>query len=141
MIEINKNIFTKHFSSDKNGEGRKVIFENGTSISTKRLKSNKFIVRYKPENYKDYLSPYFLFELEKDEVRKIIPFPNIRSFIYALLIIFGFLYFKKIQSDQYFNFIFFTIIFICALQIVVGIISYLIIKRRISEKNEFRNKN
>ena len=112
------------FTPSQPGETKKVFLKNGSSISTKWKKENEYIIRYKPENYADYFSPYFLFEFENRTLKRMIPYPNKRSFAYTALIMIGFIYFKGIKPDLYLTLIVFSITFVLLLQVIVGIVAY-----------------
>ncbi len=133
------NHISKEFSPLKPGETRKVFLKNGSSISTKWRKANEYIIRYKPENYADYYSPYFLLKFENGTLKSIIPYPNKRSFVYMIIILVGFIYFKEITPDLYLVFFSFSIIFTFVLQIAVGIPAYHKIKKNIFEKSKTEN--
>ena len=124
------------FTPSQLGETKKVFLKNGSSISTKWKKENKYIVRYKPENYADYYAPYFLFEFENRTLKRMIPYPNKRSFAYMALIMIGFIYYKGIKPDMYLILIVFSIAFVFLLQVVVGIAAYQKIKNNVFGKNE-----
>ncbi|WP_396603337.1 hypothetical protein [Algibacter sp. R77976] len=127
---------SKEFLPFQLGETKKVVLKNGSSITTKWEKENKYIIRYKPENYADYFSPYFLFEFEDGMLKRTIPFPNKRSFVYMILILIGFVLYKGIKPDMYLTFFSFSIIFTFILQIVVGLPAYRHIMTNVFEKNE-----
>jgi len=139
MTVSNMNHISKEFSPLELGETRKVFLKNGSSISTKWQKINKYIIRYKPENYADYYSPYFLLEFENGDLKRMIPYPNKRSFVYLIIILFGFVYFDGIKPNLYLTLLCFLIIFTFVLQVVGGIIAYHKIKKNIFGKSNTGN--
>ena len=130
------NHISMDFIPSQLGETKKVFLKNGSSISTKWKKENEYIIRYKPENYADYYSPYFLFKFENRNLKNMIPYPNKRSFAYMALIMIGFIYFKGIKPDLYLALIVFSIFFVFLLQVVVGIAGYQKIKNNVFGNNE-----
>jgi hypothetical protein len=134
------NHISMKFTPSQLGETKKVFLKNGSSISTKWKKENEYIIRYKPENHADYYSPYFLFQFENRTLKRVIPYPNKRSFVYMALIMIGFIYFKGIKPDLYLTLIGSSIVSVFLLQLVVAIVAYQKIKNNIFEKNESENK-
>ena len=130
------NHISMEFTPSQLGETKKVFLKNGSSISTKWKKENEYIIRYKPENYADYYSPYFLFQFENRTLKRMIPYPNKRSFAYMAVIMIGFIYFKGIKPDLYLVLIGFSIVFVFLLQFVVGIAAYQKIKNNVFGNNK-----
>ncbi|MDO5978565.1 hypothetical protein [Flavivirga spongiicola] len=133
------NHISKEFSPLQLGETKKVFLKNGSSISTKWRKENEYIIRYKPENYADYYSPYFLFEFENKTLKRMIPYPNKRSFVYMIIIMVGFIYFKEIKPDLYLTLFGFSIVFVFLLQAAVGVAAYKKIRNNVFGKNVTEN--
>ena len=136
MTSSNINHILKEFLPLQLGETKKIFLKNGSSISTKWQKNNEYIFRYKSGNRSDYYSPYFLYQLENGAIKRIIPYPNKRSFGITLLSLIIFVFFKKIKPELYITLFGFSIVFTFLLQFVVGIAAYHKIKTNVFEKNK-----
>lgn len=126
---------SKEFKPSQLGETKKVFLKNGSSISTRWKKENEYIICYKPGNYTEYYSPYFLLKFENRRLKKMIPYPNKRSFAFMAIILIGFLYFNKVKSELYLTLFVSMIVFILLLQIILGIKAYHVIKNNVLSKN------
>lgn len=130
------NPISNEFLPLKLGETKKVFLKNGASVSIKWKKKNTYIVCYKPENQTDYYSPYFLFEFDNKTLKRIIPYPNKRSFVIMVLTMIGFVYFNEFKQEFYVSLFGFAIAFIFILQVIVGIAAYQKIRKYVFRKNE-----
>ena len=135
------NHIPKEFLPSQIGKTRKIFLKNGSSISTKWKKENEYIIRYKPENYADYYSPYFLFKFKNGNLKKTIPFPNKRSFIYILIILIGFIIIKNVSPDLYLTLFSFSMVSVLIFQVVVGIASYQKIRNNVFKESKVESKN
>lgn len=134
MTNIDQEIFSKYFIPSKSEEKRKILFDNGASISIKYKSKIKYVVKYLPDNYVDYFSPLFIFILSIELKMKIIPIPNIYPFIsisIALLIV---NYFEKIDLENIWTIIFLLVLFVIILQGILIIPSLWNIRKRVNEK-------
>ena len=135
------NHIPKEFLPSQIGETRKIFLKNGSSISTKWKKENEYIIRYKPENHTDYYSPYFLFKFKKGNLKRIIPFPNKRSFLYMLIILIGVIIIKDVSPNLYLTLFSFSMVSVLIFQVVVGIASYQKIKNNVFKESKVESKN
>jgi hypothetical protein len=136
MTNIDKQLFLKHFIPTKLEGNRKVMFENGSSITTKYKCEFKYFVRYLPGNYADYYSPEFIFKTDNDLKIKIIPIPNFYSFIYIPIAMVIFNYYEKIEKENIWTIVIALIVFVIFVQFILIIPSLLNIRKRVNEKQK-----
>jgi hypothetical protein len=136
MTNIDKKLFLKHFIPTELEGNRKVMFENGSSITTKYKCEFKYFVKYLPGNYTDYYSPEFIFKTDNDLKMKIIPIPNFYSFIYIPIAMVILNYCENIEEENIWTIVIALIVFVIFVQFVLIIPSLLTIRKRVNEKQK-----
>jgi hypothetical protein len=134
MTDIDKQLFLKHFIPFELERKRKIIFKNGSSITTEFKSEFKYYVKYLPGNYADYYSLGFIFKTNND--LKIIPIPNFNSFIFIPIALFILNYYKKIEKENIWNILIALLVFIVFVQFLLIIPSILNIRKRVNEKQK-----
>ncbi len=134
MNDIDKQLFLKHFIPTEIERKRKVVFENGSSITTKYKSEFKYYVKYLPGNYADYYSPEFIFKTEND--LKIIPIPNFFTFLFIPIALVILNYFKNVELENIWTILIALIGFVIFVQILLIFPSIMNIRKRVNEKQK-----
>jgi len=134
MNDIDKKLFLKHFIPTEIERKRKVVFENGSSITTKYESEFKYYVKYLPGNYADYYSPEFIFKTEK--VLKIIPIPNLFTFLFIPIALVILNYFENVELENIWTILIALIGFVIFVQIILIFPSIMNIRKRVNEKQK-----
>ncbi|MEB8345775.1 hypothetical protein OO010_06935 [Flavobacteriaceae bacterium KMM 6898] len=132
MTDIDKQLFLKYFIPTELEGKRKVMFENGSSITTKYKSESKYFVKYLPGNYADYYSPEFIFKTDKNI--KIIPIPNFYTFIFIPIALVILNYYENIAKENIWTIVIALIVFVIFVQFLLIIPSLLNIRKRVNEK-------
>ena len=132
MKNIDKKLFLKHFAPTKKERKRKIMLRNGGSMSITYKSEFKFYVTYLPGNKADYYCPKFIFVTRKD--LKIIPIPNIYSFLLIPICFIYLYYYKHLELEIIGKILIALMLFILAMQLLLIIPSIANIKKRINEK-------
>ncbi|WP_111684605.1 hypothetical protein [Winogradskyella tangerina] len=127
-------IISQDYIPSKIGETKRIKLQNGAYIKSKWKKRNEFVLRYIPDNYSDYYTPYFLFRFYDDTNYKVFPYPNFRSFLLGTIAILILLYFKEITIDDVVPGCIAIFLFTIVIQTLIGLTLYKRIK-----KNAFNN--
>ena len=136
MTEIDKQLFIKHFVPTELEGKRKIMFENGSSITTKYKSEFKYYVKYLPGNYADYFAPGFIFKTDNDLNIKITPIPNFYTFIFIPIALVILNYYENVEKENIWTIVIALIVFIIFVQFLLIIPSLLNIRKRINEKQK-----
>ena len=139
MKDIDKQLFLKHFIPTEIERKRKVMFENGSSMTTKYKSEFKYYVKYFPGNYADYYSPEFIFKTEND--LKIIPIPNFYTFLFIPIALVILNYFENVELENIWTILIALIGFIIFVQLLLIIPSIMNIRKRVNEKQKTKANN
>ncbi|SFR64229.1 hypothetical protein [Maribacter stanieri] len=134
MTDIDKQLFLEHFIPTELEGKRKVMFENGSSITTKYKSEFKYFVKYLPGNYADYYSPEFIFKTDNDLKIKITPIPNFYTFIFIPIALVIMNYYENLENENIWTIVIALILFVIFVQFVLIIPSLLNIRKRVNEK-------
>ena len=137
MNDIDKQVFLKHFIPTEIERKRKVMFENGSSITTKYKSEFKYYVKYLPGNYADYYAPEFIFKTEND--LKIIPIPNFSTFLFIPIALVILNYFENVESKNIWTILIALFGFVIFVQILLIFPSIINIRKRVNEKKTKAN--
>ena len=112
MTKIDKQLFLKHFIPTELEGKRKIMFKNGSSITTEYKSEFKYFVKYLPGNYADYYSPRFIFNTDKDLKLGIIPIPNFYTLLFIPIALLILNYFENIEKENIWTIVIALIVFI-----------------------------
>ena len=136
MNDIDKQLFLKHFIPTERERKTKVMFENGSSITTKYKSEFKYYVKYLPGNYADYYSPEFIFKTEND--LKIIPIPNFYTFLFVPIALVIMVFLGNMKLENIWSILIALIGFVIFVQILLIFPSIMNIRKRVNgiQKNK-----
>ena len=134
MNKIDRQFFLKHFIPTEIEGVRKVMFENGSSITTKYKSEFKFYMKYLPGNYADYYSPEFIFITKND--LKIIPIPNFYTLVFIPIALGILNYFENVELENIWTILIALIGFVIFVQLLLTIPSIMNIRKRVNEKQK-----